>query len=67
MIKLTTNEIHEIEALIEKILEESESTTCIERVIRRLEFNGKSYKIKVIIEAEEDYFEDIFTDWLLKE
>jgi hypothetical protein len=62
MIKLTTNEIHEIEALIEKILEESESTTCIERVIRRLEFNGKSYKIKVIIEAEEDYFEDIFTD-----
>ena len=62
MIKLTTNEIHEIETLIEKILEESESTTCIERVIRRLEFNGKSYGIKVIIEAEEDYFEDIFTD-----
>jgi hypothetical protein len=32
-----------------------------------LEFNGKSYKLKVIIEAEEDYFEDIFTDWLIKE
>ncbi len=62
MIKLTTNEIHEIENLIEKFSEESERTTCIERVIRKLEFNGKSYKIKVIIEAEEDYFEDIFTD-----
>jgi hypothetical protein len=62
MIKLTTNEIHEIEILIEKFSKESECTTCIERVIRKLEFNGKSYKIKVIIEAEEDYFEDIFTD-----
>jgi len=62
VIKLTTNEIHEIETLIEKFSEESECTTCIERVIRKLEFNGKSYKMKVIIEAEEDYFEDIFTD-----
>jgi hypothetical protein len=62
MIKLTTNEIHEIENLIEKFPEKSECTTCIERVIRKLEFNGKSYKLKVIIEAEEDYFEDIFTD-----
>jgi hypothetical protein len=62
IIKLTTNEIHEIENLIKKFSEESECTTCIERVIRKLEFNGKSYKMKVIIEAEEDYFEDIFTD-----
>jgi hypothetical protein len=62
MIKLTTNEIHEIENIIENFSEESERTTYIERVIRKLEFNGKSYKIKVIIEAEEDYFEDIFTD-----
>jgi len=66
VIKLTTNEIHEIETLIEKFSEELECTTCIERVIRKLEFNGKSYKMKVIIEAEEDYFEDIFTDWLIK-
>jgi hypothetical protein len=62
MIKLTANEILEIENLIEKFSKESEFTNCAERVIRKLEFNGKSFKIKVIIEAEEDYFEDIFTD-----
>ena len=62
MIKLTTKDIHEIETLIDKFLEKPECTVCIEKVIRKLEFNGKSFKIKVTIEAEEDYFEDIFTD-----
>lgn len=62
MIKLTPNEIHEIETLVERFSGESECTTCIEKVIRKLEFNGKSYKMKVVIEAEEDYFEDIFSD-----
>ena len=63
-IKLTTNEIHEIEDLVERFAKESESVTSAERIIRELEINGKSCRLKAIIEVEEDYFEDSFNDWL---
>ena len=63
-IKLTTDEIHEIEDLIERFAKKSESVTSAERIIRELEINGKSCRLKVIIEVEEDYFEDSFNDWL---
>jgi hypothetical protein len=62
MIKLTEDEIHEIEDLIERFSKEPESVMSAERVIRELEINGKSCKVKVIIEVEEDYFEDSFND-----
>ena len=62
-IKLTTDEIHEIEDLMEGFAKESESVISAERIIRELEINGKSYRLKVIIEIEEDYFEDSFNDW----
>jgi hypothetical protein len=61
-IKLTTNEIHEIEDLVDKFAKEPESVTSAERIIRELEINGKSCRLKVIIEVQEDYFEDSFTD-----
>ena len=63
-IKLTTNEIHEIEDLVERFAKESEFITSAERIIRQLEINGKSCRLKAIIEVEEDYFEDSFNDWL---
>jgi hypothetical protein len=62
MIKLTTDEIHEIEDLVERFSKESECVTGAERIIRELEINGKSCRLKVIIEIEEDYFEDSYTD-----
>ena len=62
MIKLTTDEIHEIEDLVERFSTESECVTGAERIIRELEINGKSCRLKVIIEIEEDYFEDSYTD-----
>lgn len=71
-IKLTTNEIQEIEDLVDKFANESEFVTSAERIIKELEINGKSCRLKVIIEIEEDieieegYFEDIYTDWLIK-
>lgn len=61
-IKLTTNEIHEIEDLVDKFAKEPESITSAERIIREMEINGKSCRLKAIIEVEEDYFEDSFTD-----
>jgi hypothetical protein len=61
-IKLTTNEINEIEDLVDKFAKEPESVTSAERIIRELEINGKSCRLKVIIEVQEDYFEDSFTD-----
>jgi hypothetical protein len=61
-IRLTTNEIHEIEDHIERFSKESESVTSTERIIRELEINGKSCRLKVIIEVQEDYFEDSFND-----
>jgi hypothetical protein len=61
-IKLTANEIHEIEDLVEIFEKEPESVTSAERIIREMEINGKSCKLKVIIEVQEDYFEDSFTD-----
>jgi len=63
-IKLTTDEISEIEDLIERFANEPESVTSAERIIREMEINGKSCRLKVIIEIEEDYFEDSFNDWL---
>lgn len=65
MFKLTEDEIHEIEDLIERFSKESESVISAERIIRELEINGKSCRVKVIIEVEEDYFEDSFNDWLI--
>lgn len=62
MFKLTEDEIHEIEDLIERFSKESESVISAERIIRELEINGKSCRVKVIIEVEEDYFEDSFND-----
>ncbi|RPJ78541.1 MAG: hypothetical protein EHM20_03650 [Alphaproteobacteria bacterium] len=62
MIKLTEDEIHEIEDLIERFSKEPESVMSAERIIRELEINGKSCRLKVIIEVQEDYFEDSFTD-----
>jgi hypothetical protein len=62
MFKLTEDEIHEIEDLIERFSEESESVISAERIIRELEINGKSCRVKVIVEVEEDYFEDSFND-----
>ena len=61
-IKLTADEIHEIEDLIGIFAKEPESITSAERIIREMEINGKSCRLKVIIEVEEDYFEDSFTD-----
>lgn len=63
-IKLTTEEINEIEDLIERFANEPESVTSAERIVREMEINGKSCRLKVIIQVEEDYFEDSFTDWL---
>ena len=63
-IKLTKDEINEIEDLIERFSKEPESVTSAERIIREMDINGKSCRLKVIIEVEEDYFEDSFTDWL---
>ncbi|OEU41562.1 hypothetical protein BGV40_14245 [Methanosarcina sp. Ant1] len=62
MFKLTEDEIHEIEDLIERFSKESESVISAERIIRELEINGKSCRVKVIVEVEEDYFEDSFND-----
>ena len=62
MIKLTEDEIQEIEDLIERFSKEPESVMSAERIIRELEINGKSCRLKVIIEVQEDYFEDSFTD-----
>ena len=62
MIKLTEDEIHEIEDLIERFSKEPESVMSAERIIRELEINGKSCRLKVIIEVQEDYFEDSFND-----
>lgn len=61
-IKLTADEINKIEDLIERFAEEPESVTSAERVIREMEINRKSCRLKVLIEVEEDYFEDSFTD-----
>jgi hypothetical protein len=61
-IKLTKDEIHEIEELIEEFANESESVRGAERIIRKLEISGKSCRLKAVIEVEEDYFEDTFTD-----
>ena len=61
-IKLTKDEINEIEDLIERFYKEPESVTSAERIIRELDINGKSCRLKVIIEVEEDCFEDRFTD-----
>jgi hypothetical protein len=61
-IRLTTNEIREIEDHIKRFSKESESVTSTERIIRELEINGKSCRLKVIIEVQEDYFEDSFND-----
>ena len=47
---------------MERFSKESECVTGAERIIRELEINGKSYRLKVIIEIEEDYFEDSFND-----
>ena len=62
MIKLTEDEIHEIEDLIERFSKEPETIMSAERIIRELEINGKSCRVKVIIEVQEDYFEDSFND-----
>ncbi len=47
---------------MERFAKESESVTSAERIIRELEINGKSCRLKVIIEIEEDCFEDSFND-----
>ena len=62
MVKLTEDEIHEIEDLIERFSKEPETIMSAERIIRELEINGKSCRVKVIIEVQEDYFEDSFND-----
>ena len=62
MVKLTEDEIHEIEDLIERFSQEPETIMSAERIIRELEINGKSCRVKVIIEVQEDYFEDNFND-----
>ena len=62
MFKLTEDEIHEIEGIIQRFSKESESVISAERIIRELEINGKSCRVKVIVEVQEDYFEDSFND-----
>jgi hypothetical protein len=47
---------------VERFSKEPESVTSAERTIRELDINGKSCMLKVIIEVEEDYFEDSFND-----